>query len=177
MKIISISLTLYCLVFCFLYSCQDKSTNTITRQNNKIDTSVFTIIRFQTTDKWMFENVKPASLNNVELLQLDSILKVCIEEHNKRQLVIYDSLVAANPQSNLRLINFIIDIKEYKRQYVPVINSKGDKEVWINSFCDDWGKDWRSEILIVEDGGNCYFNLIINLSDLSYRVFIVNGEA
>jgi hypothetical protein len=44
------------------------------------------------------------------------------------------------------------------------LNSKGEKEVWINCFCRDGERDWRKNLVFVKDGGNCYFNLKVNLS-------------
>jgi len=73
--------------------------------------------------------------------------------------------------------DFVIDLKKYKRQYIAVINSKGEKEVWVNCFCDTWKKNWRKELIFVLDGGNCYFNLKINLTKGEYYDLMVNGDA
>jgi hypothetical protein len=59
-----------------------------------------------------------------------------------------------------------------------VTNKKGEKEVWVNCFCDTWNSNrWKTEILFVEDGGNCYFNFRINLATKKYHDLGVNGEA
>jgi len=71
---------------------------------------------------------------------------------------------------------FILDLPRYKRQYAAYINEHGEKEVWINCMCsvDD---GWRDNIIMVRDGGSCYFNLTINLTkQLAYDLSI-NGEA
>jgi hypothetical protein len=72
-----------------------------------------------------------------------------------------------------------IDFKkyDYKRQYVSIINSIGEKEVWINCFCDSFYKDWKKQILHVDDGGNCFFNLKVNLSTKKCYDIFVNGYA
>ncbi|RDC65310.1 hypothetical protein [Adhaeribacter pallidiroseus] len=57
----------------------------------------------------------------------------------------------------------IRDLKNYKIQYVPYLNEKREKEIWINGFCDSFNKDWRKEIIHVFDGGNCYFTIRLNL--------------
>ena len=60
---------------------------------------------------------------------------------------------------------------------MPTINSKGEKEVWVNCFCGQWDKSSRTNPVIVMDGGNCFFNLKINLTTGQYYELIVNGEA
>jgi hypothetical protein len=73
---------------------------------------------------------------------------------------------------------YIIDMKmyNYKRQYVAVLNSKGEKEVWINCFCEAEGYEWKNQIMIVADGGNCYFNLKVNLRTKTCYELSVNNE-
>lgn len=65
---------------------------------------------------------------------------------------------------------------KYKRQYVPQINDKGEKEIWVNYFCDtpDY---WKTNIVLIMDGGNCYFQFIINLSTKKISNFSENGVA
>jgi hypothetical protein len=67
--------------------------------------------------------------------------------------------------------------KSYKKQLVAVTNKDGDKEVWVNCFCDTLNKNWRKEILLVQDGGRCYFNFKINLTQNKCYHLIVNGES
>ncbi len=66
---------------------------------------------------------------------------------------------------------------KYKFQYVAAINNKGEKEVWINGFCNTQDSRWKEEILLVNDGGNCYFNLKLNLSTKECFQVAVNGYA
>jgi hypothetical protein len=68
-------------------------------------------------------------------------------------------------------------LSEYKRQYVAVINRQGQKEVWINFFCSYFDTDWKHHVLIVNDGGSCFFQLRINLSSRKARKLIPNGDA
>ena len=63
------------------------------------------------------------------------------------------------PHRNLRN-----PLSVYRRQYVAIINDKGEKMVWINFFCSSFGDDWRRHVVVVFDGGACFFRLIINLS-------------
>jgi hypothetical protein len=82
-----------------------------------------------------------------------------------------------NPHAKLNKDNFVINLKQYYRQYVPFLNEKGEKEVWVNCFCSSLDNDWRKDIIYVHDGGNCFFQLRVNLSKGTYHEFSVNGEA
>jgi len=65
----------------------------------------------------------------------------------------------------------------YNIQLVPVLNSIGQKEVWVNCLCSGTDDNWKKGITVVDDGGNCFFNLKINLTlKISYD-FFVNGYA
>lgn len=55
-------------------------------------------------------------------------------------------------------------LSTYLRQYFPLIDSSGQKQVWINFFCSaaDW--DWKHYAWFAEDGGVCIFQLSINMT-------------
>lgn len=96
----------------------------------------------------------------------------CISEYNT-------NLMATSEIAEEYLHNYLImDISEYKRQYLPLINENGDKVVWVNSFCSiPEGWNWHTDILGTNDGGNCYFNLTLNLTKRSCEEMSVNGYA
>ncbi len=57
-------------------------------------------------------------------------------------------------------------------------NVKGEKEVWVNCFCSVQYMDyWKKQVVFVKDGGNCFFNVKINITKKSFSDFEVNGEA
>ena len=66
------------------------------------------------------------------------------------------------------------DLTVYKVQLVPYLNGKNQKCVWVNCFCDEI-EYWKKDIVLVDDGGTCYFNLKINLDKGKYFDFAVNG--
>lgn len=144
---------------------------------NTIDTSKYAILWFDTTDTWLFENARSSSLTQTEIEEIESILKKYIDAYNQNQQRQFDTISKAHPEYNLNVDNFVIKLSKYKRQYFPVINSAGQKEVWINCFCNDFDKNWRRDMLIVKDGGNCYFSLKVNLITKKISRFIVNGDA
>lgn len=64
----------------------------------------------------------------------------------------------------------------YKRQYVGILVG-GKHILYINFFCDDFGMDWKQREVMVKDGGDCYFNIKVNLDTGECYDFFVNGEA
>lgn len=130
----------------------------------EIDTSYIAIIPYR--EKSTFK--KPAQLTSTDLQEIDKILLKFADAYNKHTL----SLLA--PGDDKR--NYLIDLKDYKRQYTPTINSKGEKEVEIYCMCNTSDVNWKKEPVIVMDGGKCYFMLKINLATKDFESS-VNGSA
>lgn len=181
MKRILRFLTSAAFIFHFLSSCGQISNSKVNPESKvnlqTIDTSQYAIIQYDTKDTLLFKNVRATTLTQSEVEETDILLKKCIDNYNPEQQSQFDSISKTHPEYNLKIQNFVIDLSKYKRQYFPVVNSTGQKEVWINCFCNDFEKNWKNEMLIVADGGNCFFNLVINLTTNSYYRFIVNGDA
>ncbi|MFN3341509.1 MAG: hypothetical protein ACK40M_02360 [Flavobacteriales bacterium] len=142
-----------------------------------IDTSKIAILNFDVTRFLVFKDGKPTDLTIDDLQKIETILNECITIYNSEQEKRFNEIKAQNPVYKLEKENFIIDLQHYKRQYEPVLNSKGEKEVWVNCFCDTHNSDWRNERVVVKDGGNCYFNLKINLTKGHYYELKVNRDA
>ena len=82
-------------------------------------------------------------------------------------------------------------LNDYYRQYVCFIDINGDSIVYINAACtidihmiiDKSNKvnrirdDWQHHLLNVDDGGDCYWSVFINLTKNKYFRFSVNGIA
>jgi hypothetical protein len=124
------------------------------------------------------KDTKKANLNSKDIDEIDKILNEIINEHN---LIQEKKLPKYQSELNDYTINknsLTIDFKKYKRQYIPYLNKESEKEIWIYCLCDSHGSDyWKKEVLFTAGGGNCYFSVIINLADKSYRNFLVNGPA
>lgn len=159
-----------------LTSCSQKNPETQTQQNapntTQIDTSVFVILPLDTS-----QTGKPTDLTADDLLKIETILKKCISDYNSEQEKRLKELNDKNLEYKLDKKDFTIDLAGYKRQYVPAINSKGEKSVWINCFCGQWSERSRTNLVLVMDGGNCFFNLKINLTTGQYYELMVNGSA
>lgn len=108
-----------------------------------------------------FKNSYPANLSEDEISGVKNILKNAVDEYNGK------------PTRGERIGN----LDEYKFQFVGLLNPKGEKEVWVNALCRDFGQDWRTNVIMVNDGGSCYFNFYVNLTKQIFDRFDVNGSA
>ena len=163
----------FCLTNTFI-SCeqsQNKKAEQVTKSksanNIQLDTAKTAIILFDQKGNYPFDNsFKPASLTQDDIVNIDSLLIACVNHYN-------NSLDKDHKERS-------IDLKKhnYRKQLIVVTNKKGEREVWVNCFCDTWGSDkWKTEIIMVKDGGNCYFNFKINLANKKYYDLGVNGIA
>lgn len=141
---------------------QSKRTNSI-----RFDTSKIAIITFDKKGNYPFDNsYKPTTFTQEDINNVDSLFITCVTNYN-------NSLDKDHKE-------WSIDLKKYnyKKQLILVTNKKGEKEVWVNCFCRTWDtNNWKKEILLVHDGGNCYFNFKLNLTTKQFYDLIVNGEA
>jgi len=153
--------------------------NTTTTQNEyiQIDTSIISILQYNTIQDFIFKNCKSINLSNEDLMTIENILKVCINNYNIEQEKQFNELNEKHPEYKLDKNNFIIDLKNYRRQYFAIENINGEKEVWINCFCGLGNDNWKTKLIMVIDGGNCYFNLKINLTRSTFYELMVNGDA
>lgn len=134
----------------------------------QIDTEKTTVIPFApATMKYLFSNdYKPVVLNQSDINAIETLLITGVADYNK-------SLTSDRTYREIDL-----NKHNYRKQLMAVINAKGEKEVWVNCFCDTWGSDkWKREIMMVTDGGSCYFNVKLNLTTKKVYDLLVNGEA
>ena len=144
----------------------------------QIHDSTYVILDYQRDWHWIFENAKPISLSENELSEIEKIIGQAVKENNKQQLKVLEKHNKKYPENQWKQTGHELKTKGFKRQYVPVINSKGQKEIWINFFCDTWESEkWKTDIEIAYDGGNCYFNLKVNLETNTYSELSINGYA
>jgi len=118
--------------------------------------------------------VSEIDLSENELIIVDSLLLTAINEYNKEMKSKIENLKKTMP--NLDENYLILHSSLYNYQIVVVKNSIGEKLIWINALCESYD-NWRKDIAIIFDGGNCFFNLKINLTKKMYFEFSVNGVA
>ena len=64
----------------------------------------------------------------------------------------------------------------YKRQYVGILKS-GRRVIYANFFCRATSADWLHQLVMVKDGGDCYFRLEYDVTSGRFSELQVNGEA
>ena len=165
----------------FLFICcrqtEYKSRDEVVKIEKIIDTSSITIIPINPKYDWLFENTENANLNADELQQIETLLNEELKRYNKEQQIEFDKVSKKYPNERIEISDFVIELKRYKRQYLPMINELGEKEILINCFCGEWGEVGKTELVMAEDGGNCYFELKINLTKNKVLFLSVNGNA
>jgi hypothetical protein len=67
-------------------------------------------------------------------------------------------------------------LDEYQRQYIG-LERGGRQIIYGNYFCNSEGINWRQELVIVEDGGECYFQVEYDVESGLFIKLLVNGEA
>ncbi|WP_245777085.1 hypothetical protein [Sinomicrobium oceani] len=140
--------------------------------------STYAILNYKKDWHWIFKDVQPSTLSETERSATEKIILRAIRENNERQIKALEGHNRKYPEHPRTATGFELQTEGYKRQYVPVINREGQKIVWINFFCNDWiDERWKSDIVDVEDGGNCYFSLKVNLDTGAYSELYINGYA
>jgi hypothetical protein len=155
----------------FLFGCNQteiKKKKEINISTVKVDTTLLAIIPYDSTQHRLLQGNKPAMLTNEDLKRIEIILINCINDYNRHRRPYNGSSEAAAQKLYLPI---------YKRQYIASFNTKGEKEIWVNCFCNSVEVDWKRTLVIVQDGGNCFFNLLINLTTGHCDHLIVNGLA
>ncbi|MFY8181710.1 MAG: hypothetical protein ACOVLG_08020 [Flavobacterium sp.] len=102
------------------------------------------------------EDVKPYDLSEKDIIEIEKILTKCFVE-NKNKIT--------------------RTVTEYQKQLIAVKNLQGEIEVWVNCNCKEKNEEFQYSILDYNDGGDCHFNLKINLSKNTYSELYINGEA
>jgi hypothetical protein len=176
-KLVILALVLTVVLSVFGQRRVEKNDNIISSTSLQLDTSVIAVLPLDTAQCWVFKDCKPVDLTNEDLLQIEKLLRECIDNYNPLQEKQFNEIKSKYPGHKFYKEHFIIDLKKYRRQYIAVTNIAGEKEVWINCFCDKDETYWKTEIVFVFDGGNCFFNLKVNLTKGEYYELMVNGEA
>ena len=148
-------------------ACRQTQNNSLDANTNKSiqkissDTNI-AIIHYDKSIHWLFDGFHEASvLTEAVLIEIDKLFNQSVADHN----------------SKLTNKEHFIDLssQKYKRQYVCVTNIWGQKEFYINCFCESSGFEWKKSLMETDDGGSCYFNFKLNLSTKKYYDFFVNG--
>jgi hypothetical protein len=125
--------------------------NALTTSGHHVDTSEYVILQFDAKRDFFFqkpEDYRAATLSAAEVDEMEPLIDSAYRRLGKELRTNYQSLQP---------------LSMYKRQYVAVVDGKGQKEVWVNFFCEA-PEYWRKGKVEVIDSGACYLHLFINLT-------------
>ncbi|GLB53501.1 hypothetical protein NBRC110019_25420 [Neptunitalea chrysea] len=153
---------LCCLLIVSCKNQEEKVTTVAPPVHFKVPDSNYVILPYNNKESFPFKNATTSSLTTEELITTEEILEKAVKKYNRNASKEYNTF----------------PLKKYKRQYISVLTNQGEKEVYINFFCDDReSEDWKSQHIMVHDGGPCYFSIKINLTTKRYKDLMVNGHA
>ncbi len=137
------------------------------------------IIKYDSTKYYPIpETYKPSHVSKAEVLECEIVLIKYINEYNIDTKLVYKKSRKKYPKAKYTLNEFQIDLKGSGRQYVAAISPAGKRMVFVYSFCDpkEMGIN-DTGLVVVHDGGNCYFDYKIDLESMKIFDFSVNGIA
>ena len=108
------------------------------------------------------ERLKPHALTKHQLADLLTIIERVSDSLNLR-------VTSTNTKTGKS------DTLRHHYQIVSAKDNKGQITVWVNAICDPM-RGWKKELLFVDDGGSCYYNFRVNLSQKKYYNIVVNGR-
>ena len=128
---------------------------------NKVDTSRIAVLPLDKRDSRQFtKGDRQADLSLDEINKIEMLVDSAAKENNKKYGKAFH---IENPS-------------KYYKQLIAVINDRGEKEVWVNCFCHlPQGFDWKKNVILVLDGGSCFFNVSVNLTKGLAFDFSVNN--
>ena len=113
--------------------------------------------------EWAFgRNYKPYTPTMEDIQTAEEVLLAC---YNKERTG------TENPFAGRKL-------EDYNRQFIGAEIEGGDKVILINCFCKSRSetlKQWKTDLVLVADGGNCFFHVNVNLKRKQYYGLMVNG--
>jgi hypothetical protein len=85
-----------------------------------------------------------------------------------------ESQLASHMQSSYP--DIAAKLEQYQRQYIGFWR-QGKLYAFVNAFCDPLDIAWQSQVVMVDDGGDCYFATVYDMSEGTFSQTIVNGES
>ena len=71
----------------------------------------------------------------------------------------------------------VASLPNYRRQYLGFID-EGHQRIYVNAFCQGHtatDERWRTEFVLVQDGGSCYFQAVYDVESKHFIQLSVNG--
>ena len=130
-----------------------------------IDSSKIAFLPINDEIRQKFKIIKETKLKEEEFYISQKLLNEKVDEYN------FNEKLSPTIHSGFDFI----DLSNYHQQYLVFINFKNEKEVFINCFCEQPSSNWGEVLTEVDDGGNCFFSLRINITNKKAYNLDVNG--
>lgn len=118
------------------------------------------------------------TLSKPEILHIDKVLKYAVGVYNQDRKDYVTQLKLKDSLDSTYLSDLLIDLRYYRRQYLISMDKQGHKLVRVNAFCNSWDTDyWKTHEIVTQDGGKCYFNMLLDLTINKIVYFKTNGSA
>ena len=137
-------------------------------QNLYLETENFSGIIFSANSKIYNDKIRRFTPTIDEIFKAEKIFERCLALGKKDSNgIVVDNKMIKSPS-------------DYYRQYIGFYNDKGEKVIYFNCFTKSATSDdnkWKKEELMVMDGGNNYFSILINLQVQGCSLFMVDSRA
>lgn len=147
----------------------------------QLNSSKYAIIPYDNTNIYVAQKFHAGfgktELTDKEIEVIDTMLVKSVREYNVKQFEVYKTDHKKDTSTMLEW--YLIDLKKYRFQFVPAMTTQGQKVIWVNGFCeyfDSQAGNWRQKIVLVYDGGICFFNLMVDVTKNIYYNFSVNSN-
>jgi hypothetical protein len=138
------------------------------------DSLKYVVVGLDSTHEISYLNPMPSSIDFNELKIVDSLLTIAVDSYNVKINIEYENARKKYKDVDIQKDDFLIELRKYVKQVVVYKNREEEKEVWINCYRSD---EISNVIVDVNDGGNSFFNVKINLRTKLVYDFSVNGDA
>lgn len=143
------------------------------------DTNNYTILSIAKFKIFAFDSTYIPTILTAQEIQIVEVLFFnAIDDYNRKRSKYLDSVYKDPIKSAKMKTGFLIPISKefYTKQLFPAIDKRGEKIVYINCFVGKLSEIfWKNHLIQVSDGGNGYFNLIINITQRTFYNVMING--
>ena len=178
-------ISIYILIL-LIFGCRPNNQNKVDDpiSTKWLDSPDITVFATDSMKNGIFANEdKIIKLDKSEILECEKILKDYVNRYNLIGANKLDSMkrfFRDVKHKNIQLYEkqLFIDLKNYGRQYLGVLSRTMHKIVYLNCFDNPSEFNYRQkDWVIVLDGGNCFFQMKIDLTDKKVIEYSENGKA